>query len=591
MRRLANLLLIWVILLTLVACGSEANNPSATPRPGSAATGGKTPPPLLQGTPTPAVSPATVKEGTTTAAPIVAPSKAAPAGNVPFLDNGVNLAPPPAPFPPAGATPVRPDLKEYEESMLAAFKGDVKLAQDLGAPFYNIAVRVVPDAKTPEVAGREQVIYTNDTGGPLDSVYFGLWANLAPSTQNNPPVSVSNVRLNGEAANWTLENNRSMVRVRFDPNRLLAPGAMATIEMDFSLRVSTDSDYPYFKYSPAEQVLNLCYWYPQVAVFDKAIGGWDIHNYSEQGDVTNSKTSFFKVWLTLPREPVIAANGRRVEVNTNSDGTKTAKFVTGPVRDFVVAFSPQYQTASQQSGDSRVTAYFFEKDRAWGEKMLQHAVDSLKTFSDAFGQYPYQDYSVAETVLTTFGGLEFPGLIYITTRYFNPDAAQSLEYVTVHETGHQWWYGLVGSDQLRHPFQDEALTQYVPVLYFERFKSKAEAQRILQIYMKNGFQATVTAGRDAIVDQPVYNWNQFNDYLGIVYNKGGLFYDAYRQKFGDAAFLKFARSYLQNNRYKFAQPDDILEALKAGVAPAQSSAVTELYRHWLNAKEGQQDIK
>jgi hypothetical protein len=475
--------------------------------------------------------------------------------------------------------------------MLPAFKGDVKLNQATGAPIYNITLRILPDPDKPEASGHEQVIYTNDTGGPLDSVYLWLWANEVPLPQGVLPVLVSNLRVNGQTASWTLENNGSMVRVSFEAPHILAPGTSATIDMDFSLKISTDPDSAFFRYTTPEQILHLCYWYPQIAIYDKSIGGWDTHSYSPAGDVTNSRTSFFKVWLTAPTEQVIVANGKLVEVKANPDGTKTSKFVTGPVRDFAAALSPLYQSATQQSGDTKVTSYFLEKDRLYGEKMLQYAVDALKTYNEAFGIYPYQEFNVVETVLTSWGGLEFPGLIYITNRYFAPDFAQSLEYVVAHETGHQWWYGLVGSDQIRHPFQDEGLTQYVPVLYFERFKGKAEAQKILQTYMRSGFIAAVNARRDDIVDQPVATWNQSGDYVLMVYNKAGLFYDVYRQKFGDAAFLKFARTYLQNNRYKFVTPDAILEALKAGVDPSQASAVTELYRHWINAKEGQQDVK
>ncbi|NWJ97556.1 MAG: hypothetical protein HXX20_17355 [Chloroflexi bacterium] len=586
LKCLRNVLIISLLLMSLIACGEGVATPTIT-----ATSLSFTPPPLTKevATPTP---PLEATNQAVTPSVIVAPSPTVvPSLPTPVISNDVTLTAPLASFAPATGTPTKPDLSEHLEAMLPAFKTDLKLNQDQGAPIYNIAVRILPDPIRPEVAGHEQVIYTNDTGEVLDSLYFWLWANSAPPSIGETPVAVSAVRVNGQVANWTLENNQSMVRVYFESGRSLEPGGLAAIEMDFSLRVSTGDATPFFRYSLSPQVFNLCYWYPQVAVFDKRVGGWDIHTFSSIGDVTNSRTSFFNVWLTAPAEQVVVANGRRVERKPNSDGTSTVKYVTGPVRDFVAVLSSQYQSASQQSGETLVTAYFLEKDRLWGEKMLQYAVDSLKTYSDAFGQYPYAEYQVAETVLTTFGGLEFPGLIYITTRYFNPEAALSLEYVVAHETGHQWWYGLVGSDQIRHPFQDEGLTEYVPVLYFERFKSKAEAQRILQTYMKNGFLAAVTTGQDNLADQPVYNFTDFNAYTSIVYNKAGLFYEVYRQTFGEVAFLKFAHAYLQANRYKFALPNDLLEALKAGVSADQANEVAELYRHWFNAKEGQMDTK
>lgn len=585
MRRLVNILVVWVIFLGLVACGQATDNPIVTATTKAGVTSSPS------AAPTAPLSPAVTPRPATATAIITPTTTAVSIGPTSVMENGVTQARLNVPFPAATGVPTKPDLSEHEVAMLPAFKGDVKLAQDLGAPVYNIAASLTINDTAPQVTAHEQVIYTNDTGENLDSVYFQLWANSDPDGQANPPVAVSNLKVNGQPSNWALANNRSMVKVILAQR--LAPNTRAAIEMDFTLRVSTSSDSSFFRYTPVEQIFHLCYWYPQVAVYDKSFGGWDIHDFSPTGDVTNSKTSFFTVWLTAPTEQVIAANGKQTEIRANGDGTKTLKIVTGPVRDFAAIMSPQFQSATRQSGDTRVTTYFFEKDRPYGEKMLQYAVDSLKTYNDAFGTYPYAEYQAAEAVLSTFGGLEFPGLIYITTKYFNATSTDSMEYVVAHETGHQWWYGLVGSDQIRHPFQDESLTQFVPVLYFERLKGKAETQRIVQTYMRSGFVAAVRAGRDGVVDQPVVAWDQsqFNDYVSMVYNKGGYFYEAYREKFGEAAFLKFVRTYLQNNRYKFANPDDILEALKAGAGTGQAEAVATLYQHWIESKEGQQDVK
>jgi aminopeptidase N len=177
----------------------------------------------------------------------------------------------------------------------------------------------------------------------------------------------------------------------------------------------------------------------------------------------------------------------------------------------------------------------------------------------------------------------------ITNRYYADSSSGALEYALAHEIAHQWWYGLVGSDQILRAWQDESLSQYSPVFYYERFRGKAEGQRILNAYMQNSFRAALDAGRDDIVDQSVYAWKDFNGYIWAVYNKGGMFYNAYRAKFGDAAFSRFARNYYDNNRYKFAGENDILEALKAGAGPGQEDEVTELFRHWFKAREGDKD--
>jgi aminopeptidase N len=278
-----------------------------------------------------------------------------------------------------------------------------------------------------------------------------------------------------------------------------------------------------------------------------------------------------------------------VEKKANADGTSTYRYVTGPMRDLVGTMSPRYQSASLKAGETTVTSYFLERDRVWGERAARFAVDSLIIFNDLYGQYPYAEYKLAEVALDEFGGFEFPAMTLITTRYYKDSMALSMENVVAHETAHQWWYGLVGSDQILEAWQDEGLCQYSPVLYFERFHSKTEGQRILEIYMLSGFRNLVDSGLDDVVNQPVFAWKNFNTYLMVVYNKGGAFYNAYRTTFGDTAFKRFAGYYFERNRYKFVSEDAILEALRYGAGVGQEQAANELIRRWLNSKEGYKD--
>jgi hypothetical protein len=466
--------------------------------------------------------------------------------------------------------------------MAPAFKRDVQNVQAMSAPVYNIAATVQVEGGPPQLAGREQLFYINDTGQAQAAVYLWLYANAPAGPTDEPPMAFANLKVNGQPAVAAVENNRASLQVRF--NRPLPPNGLAVIELDFSLRLDgIKGNQDYAKWSEADQILALNYWYPQLAVYAPEIGGWDIHPYSTQGDVSNSRVSFFNLWLTAPASMVVAPNGQVVSATTGPDGTtRTTRIVTGPVRDAVMALSSRYQEVSRRVGDTTVTAYVVERDKSYADKVLQYSADALRTFSDTFGTYPYASYRVAEAPLVFWGGLEFPALIYITTRYFVPDANQAIEFALVHETAHQWFYGLIGNDQYRHAWLDEALAQYVPLLYYEKIQSPVVAQTILNTYMQSGYRALVAAGQDGIVDQPADKFKDTN-YAALVYNKGGLFYDAYRRQFGDAAFLKFIRNYFQTNRYKYVWPDDTLKALQSGVEPSQTQAVLDLYHKWIQS--------
>ncbi len=538
----------------------------------------------IASTPTPAA--ATARP---IATPTVAPTKK------PFaMSNSVTLAPPPAPFLPIVTPPAlaQMDLTEFGHALNPESQPDLAMVAERQPPLYNIALKVAPDPQKPVAAGHEQIFYTNNTGGALPNVILWLYANAPNTDTHNPPLAVSNVKVDGQFATTQLENDAANLDIMFEAAHPLQPGATVGIELDFKLDVPTDLESGYFRYDAANNIFALLYWYPQVAVFDRKLtDGWDIHPYNVMGDTTNSNVALFKVWLTAPASEVIAANGVSADSRLNTDGTRTTLFVSGPVRDFVASLSPNYQTATQQVGSTAVTSYFLGRDKVFGTKALGFAANAFQTYRDAFGRYPYTKFNVVEAPLVPWGGLEFPGEVYITTRYYEPSYLTSFEFAVIHETGHQWWYGMVGSDQIRAPWQDEALTQYCGLLYYERFRDVATVQKIYHSYFRDAYVATLDSKQDGIVARDVYAYKDISSYAIIAYNKGGLFYDAYRKQFGEAAFSRFVRYYLEHNRYKFVGTDALLDALKQGVdnSSALTTQVTELYRHWILAAEGAQD--
>ena len=99
---------------------------------------------------------------------------------------------------------------------------------------------------------------------------------------------------------------------------------------------------------------------------------------------------------------------------------------------------------------------------------LKAGIDSIKTFNNLFGEYPYDTYSVIASDFY-IGGMEYPTLVMIDQSLYNEKDKFLLEYVIAHETAHQWWYSVIGNDEISEPWLDEALTEYSTILYFEIF--------------------------------------------------------------------------------------------------------------------------
>jgi len=252
------------------------------------------------------------------------------------------------------------------------------------------------------------------------------------------------------------------------------------------------------------------------------------------------------------------------------------------MRDCNLVASPRYLTSEAQVGPTVVRSFYQPEDEAGGKRALDYAVRALQYFNETFGTYPFTELDVAATP-TTAGGIEYPGLIVITQRLYGEPALVPgtkvggfFEWATVHETAHQWWYSLVGSDQVDEPWLDEALTQYATLMYVEATYGQAAAAAVRWIVFEQPYRRLVEEGRDQPVGQSVRAFNG-DDYGLVVYAKGPLFFQALRDKMGDATFLAFLQAYFKAYRYRIATP----EALLTVAEKTCRCNVQPVYEYWI----------
>jgi hypothetical protein len=140
-----------------------------------------------------------------------------------------------------------------------------------------------------------------------------------------------------------------------------------------------------------------------------------------------------------------------------------------------------------------------------------------------------------------------------------------LELVTVHELAHQWWYGLVGNDEVHDSWLDEGLTEYSTILYYGRRYGREEAEHKYQIYINKGKFQLFRIYRDGgdtneTIHRPLYEFKDWLEYDSLVYGKGAIMFHELRQEMGDETFFKVLREYFENNKYRNAKPKDLYKA-------------------------------
>jgi aminopeptidase N len=356
----------------------------------------------------------------------------------------------------------------------------------------------------------------------------------------------------------------------------LAPGEQVVIGMDFTISVPSSQERNYGIFASVDGIMALAHFYPMIAVYDA--NGWDVEVPDSKGDVVYADTSFYLVRVTAPAGQVIAASGVQLAAESEAD-QQTLTFAAGPMRDFYLASSANYTVTSQKFGDTMVNSYFLPDRQAQGETTLKYAVDSLKSFNARYGTYPFTELDVVPTANQALG-IEYPGIVAINLMLYNPDArfgntpAQVyLEATIAHEVAHQWFYSLIGNDQLAEPWVDESLTQYATWRYYLDTQGEAGAQGFRQSLVSRMDQAEKP---DTPIGQPVSQFDAAG-YSAFVYGRGPLFFEALAEAVGQETLDAALQDYATNFRWGLATGDDIKHTIESHCR----CDLTDLFTEWV----------
>jgi len=482
--------------------------------------------------------------------PTVSPTLTPPAAPTAQVASTPTAAPPPA-FDPA----------LYRPAMRPEFAADVSGLSN--APRYFITLAVDLDAL--QAAGREQVRYTNTDAAPLSEIYFRLFPS-APGFGG--AMTVTRVMVGGQPAAIQLDQRGTALKLPVT----LAPGASADVTLDFTVSIPRDPTAGYAMFGSINGVTTLPDFYPVIPARDET--GWHIEVAPEYGDETFTPTALYDVSITAPASQIVVTSG-----TCQQPGAGEWRCVSGPMRDFMIAMSADYRVVTQTVDGVTLRSFYTPSQETGGQRALQVASDALRVYSRHFGAYPFAELDVIETG-TRAGGIEYPGLVVIASSLYEQTGEGSyFDFVVAHEVAHQWWYSLVGNDQVNHPWLDESLTNYSTVLYYEDIHGKTVADQVIQQVFEDAYQKLVRERRDQKVDQPVSAFTR-DDYSAVVYRKGPLFFQALRQAMGDEKFNAFLKAYLRQNRYGIATSERMLIAAES---VADRATVRSLFDKWIQS--------
>ena len=204
-------------------------------------------------------------------------------------------------------------------------------------------------------------------------------------------------------------------------------------------------------------------WFPKPGVFWH--GAWNCHQY-------HSTTEFFsdfgtyKVNLTLPRRFVVGASGVPTGETTDNNGNKTVSYYGEDIGDFAWAASPNFTVTDgiflSSMGPVQIHVLALRAHPRAGPRYLDIVQKTMQQFDRRYGPYPYKIVTVIDPEPgSEIGGMEYPTLFTGDTSWFEP--TYITELTAMHEFGHQYWYGMVATNEFQDAWLDEGINSYSEV--------------------------------------------------------------------------------------------------------------------------------
>jgi len=476
-----------------------------------------------------------------------------------------------------------------------------------------------------ELSAYEEVTYNNFSEDTLSFIYFHLWPNAYRDNtsalakqflqqgkrelyyagwEDRGYIDSLDFKIAGLSLKCEMDKENPDICKLLLPNPML-PGDRVVISTPFHVKIPS---CVFSRMGHDDNAYYISQWYPKPAVYDS--DGWHPMPYLDQGEFY-SEFGSFDVSITLPANYILAATGERFDADTEEEALDSNILATERLIARLDS-APYTRNLSFPPSSKKLKTIRFKQDQvhdfAWfadkrfhvlrGEVVLPHSKRSVKTWayftddeielwkdaigyiSDATfyyslwnGDYAYNSVSAVDGVISAGGGMEYPMVTIIgrTTEAFN------LDVVITHEVGHNWFYGMLGSNEREHAWMDEGINSFNEMRYVRTKYPKASLAEMIgrdstfgvldmnkfsqaeSYYFLYALEAKRNA--DQPCELPSEKYTQGN-YGAVVYSKTALLFNYLMNYMGEEDFDLAMQFYFEQRKMKHPTVDDLRKVLE-----------------------------
>jgi len=450
---------------------------------------------------------------------------------------------------------------ERRPHLLAAVLLSLLVTGAVSAARPHYAMDLAIDFEAGVVSGTLHLDYRNATGIPQTELFFRLHPNATP-IYGSASLTVLSATVDGVAVEPRLYVDDTVLLIPLA--QALAPQSETAITLTFQATASLDgmdptnqrTDYGILTKSPTTLVLTA--FYPILAPYTDE--GWAIDPPLPIGDALMAEAASYDVRLELPAELQPIATGRLAETSSAED-TLSYRYTIDAARDFSIVIGSTLTVHSASVRAKTLRTWFTEEHEEASRRALEVASAALELYELLVGDCPYDEIDVVEVPLHRVAGVEFAGLILVSSEYASNPAATFFDVIISHEMAHQWFYAGVGNDPIEEPWLDESLATYLSYLFLEAAALPGVGQTELESW-RRAYQRARAANPALSIDRPLYDFPDSSTYSAFVYSGGAVMLDAIRREIGEEAFFAALATYFETNLFDIATGASWIAALE-----------------------------
>lgn len=462
---------------------------------------------------------------------------------------------------------------------------------------YRIDARLDPEART--VTAHLHARWVHPGGAPVDALWLHLYLNAFDSNrttlmtelrldswlERHPDgwgrIDLAALRVDGRDRLAALEyvqpddgNPADRTLARLPLARPVAAREAVELDIDFvaSLpRVLLRSGH-------AAPFFSVTQWFPKLAAFRG--GAWRAHQYHAASEFF-ADFATWDVSLTVPSAYVVGHTGVATATRDNGDGSKTIDVHAEAVHDFAWVADPRFEVIEETIAGVPVRLLVQPHHRAQAGRYLDAVRVGLERYAEWIEPYPYPVLTVVDPGpgARGAGGMEYPMLITVGTARWLPAGVRLPEVVTIHELGHQWWYGVVANDEVEEPWLDEGINRYVegrimdatygPGSYCDWLGFEVDAAAVDRwSYLEHGRWDPITTTSFRMLDR--------DSYIATAYAKTALALATVAGLFGADPLLDALGEYARQWRFRQPTGADFRASLAASLGEEVTPVLDQL---------------